>query len=71
MLRWDAANAERSDLEVLAEVDDPHQVPWMIDEAEEVASGRVVVREGKAWSVDATDLRALALAEMRRRDKDG
>ena len=29
------------------------------------------VREGKAWSVDATNLRALALAEIRRRDKDG
>ncbi len=71
VLRWDAANAERSDLEVLAEIDDPNQVPWMIDEAEEAATGRVVVREGKAWSVDATGLRALALAEIRRRDKDG
>ncbi len=42
----------------------------MIDEVEEAASGRFVVREGKAWSVDATDLRALVLAEIRRRDKD-
>ncbi len=70
VLRWDAANAEQADLEVLAAIDDTSQVPWMIDEAEEVASGRVVVREGKAWLVDATNLRALALAEIRRRDKD-
>jgi HEAT repeat protein len=71
VLRWDAVNAERSDLGALAKIDDPDQVPWMIDEGEEAASGRSAVREGKAWSVDATNLRALALAEIRRRDKDG
>ena len=70
VLRWDGANADRPVLEALAALDDPDQVPWMIDEAEEAASGRVVVRQGKAWRLDAADLRALALAEIRRRDKD-
>lgn len=68
VLRWDAAGASSEELERLAECDDPHQVPWMVDEAEEAKSGRVVVREGKSWPVDAADLRAAALAELRRRE---
>jgi len=68
VLRWDADGASREELQRLAECDDPHQVPWMVDEAEEARSGRVVVREGKPWPVDAADLRVAALAELRRRE---
>jgi HEAT repeat protein len=70
VLRWDAANAGADDLHTLAEIDDVQQAPWMIDEAREAASGDVMVREGRAWSVDSADLRAQALAELRRREND-
>ena len=70
VLRWDAACADADHLHLLAEIDDVRQAPWMIDEAEEAASGRVMVREGRAWSVDSADLRAQALAELRRREND-
>ena len=70
VLRWDAASAGAEYLQALAEIDDVQQVPWVIDEAQEAASGRVLMRGGRAWSVDSTDLRAQALAELRRREND-
>jgi len=70
VMRWDAAGVESVDLQRLAELEDVQQVPWMIEEAVEESTGRVVVRQGRPWTVDATDLRALALAELRRREKD-
>ncbi|MGD8817956.1 MAG: HEAT repeat domain-containing protein, partial [Acidobacteriota bacterium] len=71
ILRWDGAQVADEDLVVLVGLDDPAQVPWMVDEVREATTGEVVVREGKPWPVDASDLRVHALAEQRRRDNDG
>ncbi len=70
VLRWDAAAVDQPRLRALSELSDARQAPWMIDEAEEVASGRVTVREGKDWPVDAAALRQQALAQLRRCEKD-
>jgi HEAT repeat protein len=70
VLHWDAGRADGRDLQVLARHPGAEQVPWMVDEAEESRTGRVVVREGKPWFVDAAEVRAAALAELRRRGND-
>ncbi len=67
VVRCDAARIPPDQLEALATLDDVEQVPWMIDEAEEAASGTVNVGRGRPWRVDAAGLRVLALAEIRRR----
>jgi hypothetical protein len=71
VLRWDAASLGLDDLQALAVLEDPLQVPWIVDDAEEATSGRVVVREGRSWPVNAGELRNHAVAELRRREQDG
>ncbi len=68
VLRWDAAGADIGDLQEVARLAEVEQVPWVVDEVEEAKTGRVVVREGKPWAVDADDAKTAALAELRRRD---
>lgn len=68
VLRWDAANIAVEELRELAVLEDPHQSPWIIDETEEAGSGRIVVREGRPWPVDASELRAIANTELRARE---
>ena len=67
VLRWDAGDVDDGTLARLSELDGCTQIPWMIDEVEEAASGRVFIREGKAWPVDGSDVQALARAELDRR----
>ena len=68
VVRLDAAQIPNDQLEALATLDDAEQIPWIIDEAEEAASGIANAGRRRAWRVDAADLRVLALAEVRRRD---
>jgi HEAT repeat protein len=70
VLRRDGASAPAERLRRVSRLDGVQQVPWMIDEAEEAATGRLIVRVGRAWAIDTAELRELALDEMRRRENN-
>ena len=67
IMRWDAANLDEEHIRYIAALNGIEQIPWVIDDAEEDEVDPSSVKSGRPWSVDTSELRQLASAELRAR----